>query len=93
MKQLYFEQEQMEMKIYDIWCDLSHFEETSAACISGMLLHVSNGNYMDAVKMMGNFIQHVEVLFSALDFIECQLNDHDDRSGKSSFRIFDILLE
>ncbi|KAL4892536.1 hypothetical protein BDV59DRAFT_202656 [Aspergillus ambiguus] len=61
------EEEVMEEKVYRIWSILSTFEESSAACISDMLLHVSNGTYVDGVIIAKRFIGHVDVLFSAID--------------------------
>ncbi|CAO3691998.1 unnamed protein product [Rhizopus stolonifer] len=57
----------MEEKVYRIWTVLSAFEESAAGCISDMLLHVSEGNYAEGVKMADYFVTHVEVLFSAID--------------------------
>lgn len=61
------EEEQMEDKVYRIWSTLSTFEESSAACISDMLLHVSNGAYVDGVLVAKKFIWHVDILFGATD--------------------------
>ncbi|KAL3473345.1 hypothetical protein BJX99DRAFT_261407 [Aspergillus californicus] len=70
------EEDSMEEKVYRIWSILSSFEESSAACISDMLLHVSNGAYLDGVLVAKRFIGHVEILFSAIDqlagFIKAQ---------------------
>ncbi|OJJ04370.1 hypothetical protein ASPVEDRAFT_784510 [Aspergillus versicolor CBS 583.65] len=70
------EEDLMEEKVYKIWSTLSTFEESSAACISDMLLHVSNGAYLDGVLVAKKFIGHVEILFSAIDqlagFIKAQ---------------------
>jgi hypothetical protein len=63
-------EEQMEDKVYRIWSVLSTFEESSAACISDMLLHVSNGAYVDGVLVAKKFIWHVEVLFNATDRLD-----------------------
>lgn len=60
----------MEEKVYRIWSVLSTFEESSAACISDMLLHVSNGGYIDGVLVAKKFILHVEVLFQAADRLD-----------------------
>ena len=49
---------------------LSAFEESSAACISDMLRQVSNGAYLDAIRMVEKFILHVEVLFGTIDDLE-----------------------
>ncbi|KAF9221327.1 RhoGAP-domain-containing protein [Gyrodon lividus] len=63
-------QVRMEQLVYRIWTVLSAFEESSAACISDMLRQVSNGQYLDAIRMAEKFILHVEVLFSTLDDLE-----------------------
>jgi hypothetical protein len=49
---------------------LSAFEESSAACISDMLRHVSSGQYLEAIRMAEKFILHVEVLFATIDDLE-----------------------
>ena len=64
------EEERMEEKVYRIWSVLSTFEESSAACISDMLLHVSNGSYVDGVLVAKRFIWHVEVLFQSADRLD-----------------------
>jgi hypothetical protein len=60
----------MEEKVYRIWSVLSTFEESSAACISDMLLHVSNGAYMDGVLVAKKFIWHVDILFRSADKLD-----------------------
>ncbi|KAF7727490.1 hypothetical protein EC973_007468 [Apophysomyces ossiformis] len=57
----------MEEKVYRIWTVLSAFEESAAACISDILVHVSEGTYMDGLRMAEYFITHVHVLFGAID--------------------------
>lgn len=64
------EEEDMETKVYRIWSVLSTFEESSAACISDMLLHVSNGAYMDGVFVAKKFILHVDILFGSADRLD-----------------------
>ncbi|KAF3056589.1 Rho-type GTPase-activating protein 1 [Daldinia childiae] len=64
------EEEDMENKVYRIWSVLSAFEESSAACISDMLLHVSNGAYMDGVFVAKKFIVHVDILFRSADRLD-----------------------
>ncbi len=64
------EEENMEVKVYRIWSVLSTFEESSAACISDMLLHVSNGGYLDGVLVAKRFIMHVDVLFQSADRLD-----------------------
>lgn len=69
------EEELMEEKVYKIWSILSTFEESSAACISEMLLHVSNGAYVDGVLVARSFIAHVEILFAAIDMLAALLKE------------------
>lgn len=64
------DEERMEDKVYRIWSVLSTFEESSAACISDMLLHVSNGSYVDGVLVARRFIWHVEILFRSADRLD-----------------------
>lgn len=63
-------EEQVEEKVLWIWRTLSSFEEKSATCISDMLLHVSNGAYMDGVMAAKKFIMHVDLLFVAADGLD-----------------------
>ena len=71
------EEERTEEKVYRIWSVLSAFEESSAACISDMLLHVSNLAYLDGVLIAKRFISHVEVLFRSMDRLDANLKKHD----------------
>src|SRR5947208_3507060 len=63
-------EERMEEKVYRLWRTLSSFEESSAACISDMLLHVSNGAYVDGVLIAKKFIWHVDILFTSADKLD-----------------------
>ncbi|KAI1174981.1 rho-type GTPase-activating protein 1 [Nemania sp. FL0916] len=63
-------EEVMEDKVFRIWSVLSTFEESSAACISDMLLHVSNGSYIEGVFVARRFIIHVEILFQSADHLD-----------------------
>ncbi|EOA88695.1 uncharacterized protein SETTUDRAFT_159890 [Exserohilum turcica Et28A] len=67
------QEEEIEAKVNWIWKTLSAFEEKSATCISDMLLHVSNGAYVDGVMAAKKFIVHVELLFAAADALDAQL--------------------
>ena len=67
------QEEEIEAKVNWIWKTLSAFEEKSATCISDMLLHVSNGAYVDGVMAAKKFIVHVELLFNAADDLDAQL--------------------
>lgn len=71
------EEEKMEEKVYRIWSVLSTFEESSAACISDMLLHVSNGAYVDGVVVAKRFIWHVDILFRSADRLDEGMNNVD----------------
>ncbi|KAM5446241.1 Rho-type GTPase activating protein Rga1 [Microsporum audouinii] len=73
-EQIRDDEEKMEEKVYRIWSVLSAFEESSAACISDMLLHVSNGAYVDGVVVAKKFIFHVEVLFKGTDQLAAQIS-------------------
>ncbi|KAJ1922462.1 Rho-type GTPase activating protein Rga1, partial [Tieghemiomyces parasiticus] len=67
--------------IYSIWTILSTFEESSAACISDMLIHVSKGVYVEALHVAEKFIMHVHTIFTAIDDLEDQLAQFDDATG------------
>lgn len=69
------DEEAVERKVHWIWQTLSQFEERSATCISDMLLHVSNGAYMDGVVAAKKFITHVDLLFSAADSLDHRLQN------------------
>ena len=84
------EEEKMEDKVYRIWSVLSSFEESSAACISDMLLHVSNGAYIDGVLVAKKFILHVEILFQGADKLDDTMK-RSEMKGAHGFR--SILLE
>ena len=74
------QEELMEQKVYRIWSTLSCFEESSAGCISDMLLHVSNGAYVDGVLVAHRFIRHVDVLFAAIDRLVGYIKSRDLKS-------------
>ena len=76
------EEERMEEKVYRIWSVLSAFEESSAACISDMLLHVSNGAYVDGVLVAKKFILHVDMLFHSADKLDANMT-RTGTKGKS----------
>lgn len=46
--------------------------ESAAACISDMLVHVSEGSYIEGLKMADYFVTHVEILFTAIDDLVAQ---------------------
>ncbi|CEP10935.1 hypothetical protein [Parasitella parasitica] len=61
---------QTDKQVTRVWADLSSFEESSANCISDMLLNVAAGAYSEGIRMANQFIMHLQVLFNALDAIE-----------------------
>jgi hypothetical protein len=75
----------MEKQVTRVWTVLSAFEESSAACISEMLTHVSNAQYMEAVAMAEMFIFHVEVLFASIDQLELHFAEANVRGAYRSF--------
>lgn len=75
-------QSKMEQKITRVWTDLSSFEESSANCISDMLLNVAAGAYIEGIRMANQFIMHLDVLFSALDTIR----HHLSKSNRGNFK-------
>ncbi|KAI9248063.1 hypothetical protein BDA99DRAFT_252600 [Phascolomyces articulosus] len=68
----------VEQKVNRIWTDVSAFEESSATCISDMLLHVAAGASMEGLRMAAQFVTHLEVLFTALDWIHTILFDQGE---------------
>ncbi len=70
-----------EEKTGRVWNVLSAFEESAAACISDMLLHVSNQTFVEAVNEAGNFIMHVEALFVGIDKLDSEMAKFDDSIG------------
>ena len=77
------DEERMEEKVFKIWSVLSTFEESSAACISDMLLHVSNGSYVDGVLVAKRFLWHVEILFQSADRLEDTMVKYNDKGNYS----------
>lgn len=80
------EEEKMEEKVYRIWSVLSTFEESSAACISDMLLHVSNGAYAHGVHTAKKFISHVDILFQAADILDADIKSHNSKGMLPTLR-------
>ncbi|QIW96957.1 hypothetical protein AMS68_002475 [Peltaster fructicola] len=76
------EEDAVERKVHWIWQTLSTFEERSATCISDMLLHVSNGAYMEGVIAARKFITHVDLLFQAADDLDQRLLNRAARTGR-----------
>ncbi|KAK0628431.1 hypothetical protein B0T17DRAFT_588549 [Bombardia bombarda] len=87
------QEERMEEKVYRIWSILSTFEESSAACISDMLLHVSNGAYVDGVMVAKKFIWHVDILFRSADGLDATMNKLNMEKGLSYGREAKLLCK
>ena len=86
------EEESVEHKVHIIWQTLSTFEERSATCISAMLLHVSDGGYMEGVMAAKSFIIHVEVLFAAADDLDRQLQMCRTMNANAGVRTADSII-
>ena len=87
------DEEAVEYKVHWIWQTLSTFEERSATCISDMLLHVSNGAYVDGVVAAKKFITHVDLLFCAADDLDRRLqNRPTPKGGEKGVRTFEQIL-
>lgn len=87
------EEETVERKVHWIWQTLSTFEERSATCISDMLLHVSNGAYMDGVVAAKKFITHVDLLFGAADKLDLLLQLRQKKGADAGgVKTFDAIV-
>lgn len=86
------EEEAVEYKVHWIWHTLSTFEERSATRISDMLLHVSNGAYMDGVVAAKKFITHVDLLFGAADDLDHRLQVRPAKGADKGVRTFDAIV-
>ncbi|CAK4031523.1 Rho-type GTPase-activating 1 [Lecanosticta acicola] len=86
------EEEAVEYKVHWIWHTLSTFEERSATCISDMLLHVSNGAYMDGVMAAKKFIIHVDLLFGAADDLDHRLQVRPNKKDERGVRTFEAIV-
>ena len=86
------EEEAVEHKVHWIWQTLSSFEERSATCISDMLLHVSNGAYMDGIVAAKKFITHVDLLFAAADDLDKRLQRRPGKNTEQGVRTFETIV-
>ena len=83
-KRIRYDEEKIEDKVNWIWKTLSAYEEQSATCISDMLLHVSNGAYVDGVMSAKKFILHVDLLFHASDELDQLLAAHTSKGASTT---------
>lgn len=63
-------EQHVENTIMNCWLTLSGYEETTAACISDMLLNACTGNQANGLIATGKLILNVEILFNALDAVQ-----------------------
>lgn len=69
-KELSIVESKIESNVLNCWISLSGFEETSASCISEMLLAACTGKRQSGLQTTGKLILYLEVLFKALDFVQ-----------------------
>jgi len=91
-KKVKTEEEAIEEKVLWIWRTLSAYEERSATCISDMLLHVSNGAYVEGVLSAKRFIVHIDLLFMAADNLDYIMSTQTSK-GKTVSDISDVLAD
>lgn len=63
-------EQQIENVVMNCWMVLSGFEETLASCVSEMLLTACTGKQASGLAVTRKLILFVEILFSALDFVQ-----------------------
>lgn len=61
-------------------------KESSAVCISEMLLHVSNGSYVEGICLSERFLVHVEALFCGIDELD-KIHHEYEQGGKNVYAI------
>lgn len=77
------QQTSVERMLDRIWTDLSAFEESAAACISDMLLNFAAGATVESLRMVNQFVSHVQVLFAALDALDTTSLDMEIHNSSS----------
>lgn len=72
-------EQKIESSVLNCWMILSGYEETTAQCVSEMLLSASTGNLSSGLIVTGKLILYIEVLFNALEYVQnmCQDNASD----------------
>ncbi|ODV77229.1 GTPase-activating protein of the rho/rac family, partial [Suhomyces tanzawaensis NRRL Y-17324] len=67
-------EQQIENVVMQCWLTLSGFEETTAACISDMLLNACTGNQANGLLSTVKLVLNIEILFVAFDHVSqvCQ---------------------
>lgn len=69
-------EQKIESLVLNCWMILLGFEETTAQCVSEMLLSASTGNLAGGLKVTGKLILYVEVLFNALELVQNMCIEH-----------------
>lgn len=69
-------EQKIENSVLNCWMSLSGFEETTAQCVSEMLLAASTGNLSSGLLVTGKLILYVEVLFNALEYVQSMCLEH-----------------
>lgn len=57
------------------------FEESSAECMSNILIHFSNAEFQRGILQSAKFVCHIETLFQSVDDIESRLKTFADSLG------------
>lgn len=73
-------EQQIENVVMSCWMVLSGFEEALASCVSEMLLSACTGKRSGGLAVTRKLILFVEILFSALDFVEGMCKEYEPSS-------------
>lgn len=77
-------EQKIESSVLNCWMILSGFEESTAQCVSEMLLAASTGNLRSGLIVTGKLILYVEVLFNALEFVQAMCLEHPPEKATTS---------
>lgn len=81
----------IETTVINCWVALLGFEETSATCISEMLLAACTGKRLAGLYTTGKLIIFLEILFVALDYVQAMCQDFKPDSNITESKV--ALLE
>lgn len=89
-KDFMLSEQRIESAVLNCWVILSGYEETSASCISEMLLCACSGKRPAGLLATGKLVLHLEVLFRALDYVQnmCMEFKQDSVAVSDSKRAF-----
>ncbi|KAG4305059.1 hypothetical protein PORY_001734 [Pneumocystis oryctolagi] len=79
LDQLLEKEKDLKEKVYRIWKVLSEFEKSFMACINNILLHISDSSYIDEIIGAEKIVEHVEILFFALDQLELSFHEFNQK--------------